>query len=159
VRCAERRGARSVAARVLEGVDVLVDVDAARVVHARTAGPSPRTDADPDMDAAALGADRAPLPQGDARPHTPAGFTVDGGVVDWAGWRFHLRVDPRVGLVLSTLSIADGAHRRPVLYQAHLSEIFVPYMDPAPGWYDRAVLDAGEYAYDGLAESLAPGID
>ena len=34
VRCAERRGARSVAARVLEGIDVLVDVDAARWLHA-----------------------------------------------------------------------------------------------------------------------------
>src|SRR5690606_17225197 len=39
VRCAERRGARSVAARVLEGIDVLVDVDAARVLQARDAGP------------------------------------------------------------------------------------------------------------------------
>ena len=84
---------------------------------------------------------------------------MDGGNVAWAGWRFHLRVDPRVGLVLSTVSIEDRPRRRPVLYQAHLSEIFVPYMDPAPGWYDRAVLDVGEYAFEGLAESLAPGID
>src|SRR5690606_17967700 len=63
VRCAERRGARSVAARVLEGVDVLVDVDAARVLHARDAGPSARTDAMADLDAAVIGPDRAPLPQ------------------------------------------------------------------------------------------------
>ncbi|MGY1411091.1 copper amine oxidase [Luteimonas sp. A611] len=159
VRCAERRGARSVAARVLEGIDVLVDVDAARVLHARDAGPSARTDAVADLDAAAVGPDRAPLPQGTARPREIHGFTIDGGLVHWGEWRFHLRMDPRVGVVLSTVSIDDGARRRSVLYQAHLSEIFVPYMDPAPGWYDRAVLDAGEYAYDGLAESLAPGID
>lgn len=158
VRCAERRGARSVGARVLEGIDIVVDVDGGRVLHARDAGPSLRTDASPDFDAAAIGVDRAPLPGRD-QPAAARGFAIDGGIVSWAGWRFHLRTDPRMGLVLSTVTIEDGARRRPVLYQAHLSEIFVPYMDPAPGWFDRAVLDAGEYAFDGLAETLAPGID
>src|SRR5690606_6106837 len=159
VRCAERRGARSVAARVLAAIYVLGDVDAARVLHARDAGPSARTDAVADLDASAIGPDRVPLPQDKAPLPAVHGFTIDGGRVRWGEWRFHLRMDPRVGLVLSTVSIDDGARQRPLLYQAHLSEIFVPYMDPAPGWYDRAVLDVGEYAYDGLAESLAPGID
>ncbi len=158
VRCAERRGARSVSARVLEGLDILVDVDAARVVHARDAGSSMRTDVSPDFDARALGSSEDVQAVVDAASQGPR-IDIEGSLVSWAGWRFHLRTDPRVGLVLSTVTIDDGQRRRSVLYQAHLSEMFVPYMDPAPGWYDRAMLDAGVYSFEGLAESLAPGID
>ena len=59
------------------------------------------------------------------------GFQIDGHVIEWQKWRFHLRSDRRVGAVISTVTYNTGERRRQVLYQGSLSEIFVPYMDPA----------------------------
>lgn len=80
-------------------------------------------------------------------------------MVTWDRWRFHVRPDPRVGTIISTATCQDGDRQRPVLYRAHLSEIFVPYMDPRREWSTRAFIDAGEYAAGGLADTLQPGID
>ncbi|MBV8770734.1 MAG: tyramine oxidase, partial [Deltaproteobacteria bacterium] len=51
------------------------------------------------------------------------------------------------------------SRRRSIMYEGHLSEIFVPYMDPAPGWYFRSYMDAGEYGAGKLASGLIPGSD
>lgn len=44
--------------------------------------------------------------------------------------RFHIRFDKRPGLILSQIEANDQGKWRSVLYEAHLSEVFVPYMDP-----------------------------
>ena len=72
---------------------------------------------------------------------------MTGSRIEWDIWRFRLRVDKRPGVVLSNIDVRDGARWRPVLYQAHLSEVFVPYMDPAEGWYFRTYMDSGEYGF------------
>ena len=46
-----------------------------------------------------------------------------------------------------------------MLYEGHLSEIFVPYMSPQKDWYVRTFIDAGEFSAGGLADSLSPGVD
>src|SRR5262249_29459075 len=74
-------------------------------------------------------------------------------------WTFHVRVDHRVGIVLSTVRYRDGNRDRPILYEGSLSELFVPYMDPASPWYAQNFLDAGEFSFGGLASTLEPGID
>lgn len=75
--------------------------------------------------------------------------------IGWEGWTFHWRIDPRVGLVISTAAF-DG---RPVLYQGSLSEVFVPYMDADPEWNWRTFLDAGEYGFGRMSTELQAGID
>ena len=80
-------------------------------------------------------------------------------MVRWQGWEFHVRVDPRLGLVLSTVRYDDAGTLRSVLYEASLAELFVPYMDPSVGWFFRTYLDAGEYGVGRLAVELQPGLD
>src|SRR5690606_12586030 len=74
----------------------------------------------------------------------PAGpnFKLDGSHLDWDIWRLNFRIDKRPGFVVSNLDVKDGDDWRTVIYQAHLSEVFVPYMDPSEGWYWRTYMDS-----------------
>ena len=89
-----------------------------------------------------------------------ANFTVDGHEVTWGQWRFHARIDARVGTVISVARWQDkSGPPRSVLYQGYLSEMFVPYMDSAYGWYTRTYFDTGEYGAGILASPLKAGVD
>lgn len=88
-----------------------------------------------------------------------ANFQIDGNEVRWGNWSFHVRVDPRVGPVISTARWRDGERYRSVLYQGYLSEMFVPYMDPDVGWYSRTYFDVGEYGAGLMASQLKAGVD
>jgi primary-amine oxidase len=55
--------------------------------------------------------------------------------------------------------VRDGDRRRPVLYQAYMSEIFVPYMDPDNAWYFRTFLDIGEYGIGSAGVPMRAGRD
>jgi Cu2+-containing amine oxidase len=104
--------------------------------------------------------------------HTPdPNIQITGHMIRWRPWQFHLRVDPRLGPVISLVRYHDThskqnghnepktTHGRLILYQGSLSELFVPYMDPSPEWYFRTYMDAGEYGVGKLAAALKPGID
>jgi primary-amine oxidase len=86
-------------------------------------------------------------------------FSINNNWVEWDKWRFHLRIDPRVGPVLSQVSINDGNERRSVMYQGSISELFVPYMDPTENWYFRTYLDVGEYGIGASGVPLRKGMD
>src|SRR5262249_10261340 len=58
---------------------------------------------------------------------------------------------PRVGLQLYLVRYRDQGKERPILYQASLSEMVVPYADPAKTWSPRNAFDVGEY---GLGTTL-----
>ncbi|MEM9121960.1 MAG: tyramine oxidase [Pseudomonadota bacterium] len=91
----------------------------------------------------------------DGRPN----YTLDGHALTWDIWRMRLRTDKRPGLVLSNIDVKDGEAWRSVLYQAHLSEVFVPYMDPSEGWYWRTYMDSGEYGFGLFLTPLTPRVD
>jgi primary-amine oxidase len=94
-----------------------------------------------------------------SQPMGPS-FHINKGEVSWQNWRFRFRIDPRVGPVLNLVRFEDGGRLRSVMYEASLSELFVPYMDPSNGWNDRVFLDAGEfYGAVGLLQPLRPGLD
>jgi primary-amine oxidase len=61
-------------------------------------------------------------------------FSINGSEVNWGKWKFRIRMDLRLGIVVSSVSFSDGAHDRSIMYEGHLADIFVPYMDPTPGW-------------------------
>ncbi|KAG0555527.1 hypothetical protein KC19_12G175500 [Ceratodon purpureus] len=79
-------------------------------------------------------------------------FTLDGHVVKWANWEFHVRPHGRVGNIISQAKV-DG---RSVMYQGFLSELFVPYQTPEQGWYFRTYLDAGDYGLGIFSLPLQP---
>lgn len=86
-------------------------------------------------------------------------FRMDGHVVEWQKWRFHIRMDRRVGAVLSNVVYNDNGRARSVLYQGYMSEMVVPYNDPDFGWFSRTYFDVGEYGLGLLASSLVSGVD
>ncbi len=92
---------------------------------------------------------------------TPEGsnIAIDGSLITWDNWRFHLRTDQRVGPVVSLVTYDDEGERRPIAYQISVSEMFVPYMDPAATWSWKAYMDVGEYGFGLLSSSLQRGAD
>jgi primary-amine oxidase len=86
-------------------------------------------------------------------------YKITGSHLEWDMWRFNFRVDKRPGLVLSNLDVKDGDKWRSVIYQSHLSEVFVPYMDPTEGWYWRTYMDSGEYGFGLFLSPLRAGVD
>ncbi|MDH3667643.1 MAG: hypothetical protein OEN23_12005 [Paracoccaceae bacterium] len=149
--------ATNIYARPIEGLVATVDIDAGEVIDLIDEGASPIGPAAHQFDPQSIEV----APMRPVRNHAPDGwnFTAQGRMIAWQGWSFHLGFDQRFGPVLSLLSRIEEGRRRMVLYQGHVSEVFVPYMDDAPSWSFRTYLDAGEFGLGTLASPLAPGID
>ncbi len=161
VSCAEPRGVRNAWTRQVEGLSAVVDLDSEEVLRVVDDGPVPLSATDADFDRTTLERPReVPGPLDTRQPLGP-GFEIDRHWVSWQNWRFHLRPDQRVGAVLSLVSYQEqlDGPARSVMYQGHLSEIFVPYMDPSFGWYRRNFIDVGEFMAGGLAKALLRGRD
>lgn len=136
-------------ARPIEGLLAEVDVDAGAVLSVRDDDLAPML---PDGG----GYTRAEVAV-DAGRGAPARISATG--VAWDIWRIGIGWEARAGLVLSDIAVRDGAVWRPVMAEMHLSEVYVPYMDPAAGWARRRLVDAGDYGFGRAASPLRPGID
>ena len=86
-------------------------------------------------------------------------YTITGNSLHWRNWDFHLRLDSRVGLSLSTVTFNDKGTKRKVMYEGSLGGMIVPYGDPDVGWYFKAYLDSGEYGMGTLTSPIEPGKD
>lgn len=143
----------------IERLYALMDLRRGEVLSVTDHGVVPVTGTDQNFDAAALGVLRAPRrPVVMAQPDG-SNIRLDGHEVAWGRWRFHVRPDPRVGLVVALARWRDKEALRSVLYEGYMSEMFVPYMDPDYGWQSRTFFDIGEYGAGVLATPLAPGVD
>ncbi|KAL7144710.1 hypothetical protein ABFS83_07G030500 [Erythranthe nasuta] len=142
--------------RPIEGLTLTVDLDEMKIVgfRDRIVVPVPKPDgtdyreSDPSSGSSVL-KERGP------------GFTLDGHVLRWADWVFHISFDMRAGLIISLASIYDHIKNqyRSVMYKGFLSELFVPYMDLTEEWYYRTFFDAGEYGFGFSAVPLVPSKD
>ena len=65
----------------------------------------------------------------------------------------------REGLTLHHLRYNDGGRDRSILYRASLTEMVVPYGDPAPTQRRKNAFDVGEYGMGMCANSLELGCD
>lgn len=143
----------------IERLYALFDLRTREVLNVRDDGVVPIADVDLNYTETAAGLLRDPRKPTLLAQPSGANFQIDGNVVTWGKWRFHVRVDPRVGTVISDARWQDAGAWRSVLYQGYLSEMFVPYMDSDYGWQSRTYFDTGEYGAGVLASPLAPGVD
>lgn len=150
------QGTVNVFARPIEGITLFVDVDLMRITAYtdRLRVPIPKPE----------GTDFR-TPKRDSKSEfcmkTKTGFSIKGHKVRWENWDFHVGFNARAGVIISTASVFDGrkGKYRSVLYRGHVSETFVPYMDPSNEWYFRTFLDMGEFGFGRSADSLQPLID
>jgi primary-amine oxidase len=156
-------------ARPVEGLVTLFNLDTNEVVSVEDHGVVPLTDAKANYEADRISdpANFPRFPEGprqDLKPieiTQPSGtsFEVDGRLVRWQKWSFRIGFTPREGLVLYTIAYRDQGRDRSVIYRASLSEMFIPYGDPAPTHHRKNVFDMGEYGVGALANSLELGCD
>lgn len=155
-------------ARPVEGLIVTFDLDAMRVLEVADHGivPLPPTAGNyqdewmfsPDNRPAFQGPRTDVKPIAITQPDGP-GFTVDGWAVTWQKWSLRVGFNPREGLVLHQVSYDDRETVRPILYRASLSEMVVPYGDPAPTHWNKNVFDMGEVGMGLMTNSLELGCD
>ncbi|WP_372630564.1 primary-amine oxidase [Cohnella sp.] len=86
-------------------------------------------------------------------------YTITGNSIQWQNWNFHVRLDSRVGPILSTVTYNDQGSKRKIMYEGSLGGMIVPYGDPDVGWYFKAYLDSGEYGMGTLTSSIERGKD
>lgn len=146
-------------AKPIEGLRPVVDLNQMKVIRVEEYGhwPLPPLQGNYAADRVTnMRADIKPLeitqPQG-------ASFEVDGYSVKWQKWSFVIGFNGREGLTLNNVCYQDNGHQRSILYRASLSEMVVPYGDPAPQQARKNAFDAGEYGLGYCANSLELGCD
>jgi primary-amine oxidase len=146
-------------AHPIENLVVYVDLAKGRVAKVEDYGVVPVPQMPGNYTPETLGALRTDLrPVEIAQPDGPS-FQIDGYEVRWQKWRFRIGYTPREGLVLHTVGYEDAGRLRPIMHRASVSEMVVPYGDPAPVHARKNAFDAGEYNIGTLANSLELGCD
>ncbi|HKN60214.1 MAG TPA: hypothetical protein VJW93_03490 [Candidatus Acidoferrales bacterium] len=156
--CADAHGVYNSWGRSIEGLTIEVDATEKKVLKVIDDGPIPVPQAPADYLELPTAALPGTTPISISQPLGPS-FQIKGGEVSWQNWRFHFRLDPRVGAVINMAGIQDGDRFRSVLYEGSLSELYVPYMDPANGWVTQVFIDAGEFYSRGVLKPLRPEVD
>ncbi|WP_053373041.1 copper amine oxidase [Paenibacillus sp. FJAT-27812] len=146
-------------AHPMDGLAFLVDLNAKKVIKIYESG-NPPVSTDPNDYTKVIKTKRTdeikPLiisqPQG-------ASFSVKGTSVDWQNWKFHFRLDPRVGPMVSTVSYTENGNKRKIMYEGGLGGMMVPYGDPDAAWLYKIFMDAGEYGVGLSTRTLNIGSD
>ncbi|MGF1527133.1 MAG: primary-amine oxidase [Candidatus Competibacterales bacterium] len=147
-------------AHPVEGLRVLVDLMAERVVAVEDDGDTPVPIPPQDSNYAARFVEPRPGPKPleITQPEGPS-FEVDGHHVSWMNWSLRIGFTPREGLVLHRIGYVDRGRWRSIVQRASLSEMVVPYGDTAPNQIRKNAFDVGEYGIGCAANSLTLGCD
>ena len=146
-------------ARPIEGVIAVVDLNEMKVLRVEDHGVVPMPPNDGNYAAEFVKEFRTDLkPLDVVQPEGPS-FSVDGNIVSWQKWSFRVGYTRREGLVLHGIGYSDQGRNRPIIYRASLSELVVPYGDPAEKNYRKNAFDVGEAGIGSLANSLTLGCD
>jgi primary-amine oxidase len=145
-------------ARPVANLLTVVDLNAMQVLAVEDGGVVPLPPEDASYSAEVAGARTDVRPIEIRQPEGPS-FTLAGHELAWQKWRMRIGFTPREGLVLHTVTYADGGRERPVLYRASIADMVVPYGDPRPTYFHRNAFDVGEYGIGTLANALVNGCD
>ena len=145
-------------AHPIENLVAIVDLEQKKVIKIEDAGVVPVPLKPTPYDGSDRTATAAPKPLEISEPEGK-NYTIAGNTLHWRNWDFHVRLDSRVGLVLSTVTYNDKGTRRKVMYEGSLGGMIVPYGDPDVGWYFKAYLDSGEYGMGTLTSPIQRGQD
>lgn len=146
-------------AHPIENLEVFVDMNRLEVVRVEDHGVVPVPEAQENYTPDAVGSMREDLKPIEITQPGGTSFEINGHELRWQKWRFRIGFTPQEGLVLHTVSYQDGERERSILYRASLSEMVVPYGDPAPLHSRKNAFDAGEYNIGVLANTLELGCD
>jgi primary-amine oxidase len=155
-------------ARPVEHVVATVDLDDGEVLsveeHDEVPVPAfagnyvPELAGDPQNFPVLTGSRTDVMPIDISQPDGPS-FSLEGHELRWQNWHLVVGYTPREGLVLHRVSYDDHGRERSILNRASLSEMWVPYGDPAPVHRVKNVFDEGEAGLGSLANSLELGCD
>jgi primary-amine oxidase len=145
-------------AHPIEDLVAIVDLESRRIIKIEDQGVVPVPMKAAGYDGAGRRLTSPPKPLEITEPEGK-NYTLTGHALHWRNWDLHLRLDSRVGLVLSTVTYNDQGTRRKVMYEGSLGGMIVPYGDPDIGWYFKAYLDSGEYGMGNLTSSIERGSD
>jgi primary-amine oxidase len=146
-------------AKPLEGLRPVVDLNRMEVIRVEDYGRWPLPPEQNNYAAERMSQFRDGLKSLEITQPEGASFDVDGYQVRWQNWSFVIGFNAREGLTLHHLCYDDHGKKRSVLYRASLSEMVVPYGDPAPQQARKNAFDAGEYGLGMCANSLELGCD
>lgn len=145
-------------AHPIENLVAIVDLVQKKVVKVDDQGVVPVPMKPTPYDGSDRRATPAPKPLEISEPEGK-NYTITGNTLHWRNWDFHVRLDARVGVVLSTVTYNDQGTKRKVMYEGSLGGMIVPYGDPDNGWYFKAYLDSGEYGMGTLTSPIERGKD
>lgn len=157
--CSKTNGTLHTWGRPIEGLTIQMDVVSNKILKVIDTEIAPVPTADNNYEEIPEVPRPHTTPISTSQPMGP-GYKIDKGEISWQNWQFRMRLDQRVGAVLNLVKVIDKGKPRSVMYEGHVSELFVPYMDPANGWNNRAFIDAGQfYATSPFIKPLKAGLD
>lgn len=157
--CSKSAGGLHGWGRSIEGLGIQLDMVAKKVLKVVDTGIAPVPTADNNFEEIPEVPRPHTTPISTAQPMGP-GYKIEKGQISWQNWQFRFRLDQRLGAVLNLVNVLDKGKPRPVMYEGHVSELFVPYMDTATGWNNRAFIDAGQfYADSPFIKPVKAGLD
>lgn len=86
-------------------------------------------------------------------------FKLEGNVIEWSNFKFHIGFNYREGIVLSDINYNDHGKVRSIFHRISLSEMIVPYGSPLYPHQRKHALDIGEYGAGYCTNPLSLGCD
>ena len=157
--CSKTNGTLHTWGRSIEGLTIQMDVVTSKILKVIDTEIAPVPSADNNYEEIPEVPRPHSTPISTSQPMGP-GYKIEKGEISWQNWQFRMRLDQRVGAVLNLVKVIDKGKPRSVMYEGHVSELFVPYMDSTNGWSNRAFIDAGQfYSVSPFIKPLKIGLD
>lgn len=145
--------------RPLEGLRPVVDLNTMQVIRVEEYGHWPLPPGECNYSADRVQKQRQDIKPLEITQSAGPSFSVEGHRIRWQNWDFVVGFNAREGLTLHHLRYNDAGKERSILYRASLTEMVVPYGDPAPQQARKNAFDVGEYGMGMCVNSLELGCD